>query len=295
MLKNNAYYIVNSLRFYGLKNYRLARIVFVIILFVSLLSMLLPSGGTLDNVNDDAANNASVSDSASGSDKGSSTGISSIDSIVDIRDITIPDFDSVIDWVKKDLPVTLLSFLISLIISLASSVYLFAFTRDIRGEECGTREAFAKVITKLLPLAAGAGIFFIGTFIGFVLLIIPGIIFYLSYLLYSCYILDRDLSLFKAYKACAAATRGNRARILGILASFILTLFFPMFFLITLSAGLNSRIAFYFVFYFLSSIAALMQQRMLALIYFSLAPIRDGDKVIVDSINSSTGGPVQKA
>lgn len=216
-IKNSAYYIIKALKFYEMKNDKLARIVFLAILGGSLVSLFFPETQETTDIWYVVLNSVSV-----------------------------------------------------LFVNLASFLYLMAYLHDIKGETYTGKELVSKLLVKAIPLLIGSILFLAGSVIGTVLLIFPGLVFNTMFLLYPCYIIDKDKNVIGSFGASSHATYGYKWRIFYILVMFALILFIPSLILISYASSTRNDLIFYFVFYFLSTITSLMQQRLTALLYMSL-------------------------
>jgi hypothetical protein len=75
---------------------------------------------------------------------------------------------------------------------------------------------FSSWKVRAMPLVIVGGLlFYLGMALGFVLLIIPGVLFALAYSLFAVAMLDKDLSIIAAYKESARLTKDYRGEIFG--------------------------------------------------------------------------------
>jgi len=216
-IKNSSYYIIKALKFYEMKNDKLAKVVFLAILGGSLISMFIP--GTQDTIN---------------------------------------------IWYIA------LNSVLALFVNLASFLYLMAYLRDIKGESYTGKELVSKLLAKAIPLVIGSILYLAGSVIGAILFVVPGLVFNTMFILYPCYVIDKNKPVISSFSASSRATYGYKWRIFSIIVSFALILFLPTLIIFSFASSTGNDLVFYFVFYFISTITSLMQQRLVALLYMSL-------------------------
>ncbi|HOJ09852.1 MAG TPA: hypothetical protein PK733_04585 [Clostridiales bacterium] len=156
------------------------------------------------------------------------------------------------------------------ILYLASVVYLYSYMTELRGGECSLKQCLGQVFRKLSKILAAYIAFIAIILTGFFLLIIPGVIFYLMFMFNICYLLDKDIRVTDAFNASKNLTARRKMEIFAIFIVFNLTLLLPIFFIIILASVYGNNLILSFVVTFLSSILTLMQQRLIALLYFDL-------------------------
>jgi hypothetical protein len=157
---------------------------------------------------------------------------------------------------------------IALIISFsASSIYLNAYIKELKGESCTVGERASDVFKKLPKLITAAVFLALLTGIGLVLLVIPGIIIYLMFMFNTCFILDKGSGILKSLSQSKEASKGKKTDIFVILLLFNLILFVPLFIIIVFAFSSGNELVYLFVIAFVSTVANLMQQRLMALIY----------------------------
>lgn len=249
MIRRLGYYIRTALRFYDIKGDWIAPAVFIAILLIG-----------------------------------------SIDNLISVR------------AVDRVLPSALNSLVHMTVVNFIAAIYLYAFISDLNNRVCNFREilsfirrsgariALASFIVSLLllpatfiasyamagpevPLSSELKDLLLHIFTATLLLAVyavVAIILYLRYLLFFCYMTDKKLGIIDALKASAKRTRGHRAEIFAIIIVFNILLFFAAMFLVTFASSFQSILIFSFITLFGTTIFGLVQQRMIALIYFDL-------------------------
>jgi hypothetical protein len=154
-----------------------------------------------------------------------------------------------------------------IIVYTASSTYLYAYIRDLKGESYTAGSCIYNVLKLLPKLIAASVILALLTALGLILLIVPGIIIYLLFIFNTCFILDKGTSILPAFKFSSNVTAGRKTQIFTILLLFNIILFVPLFIIITIALSSEKPLVFSFVTSFVSAVANLMQQRIIALMY----------------------------
>jgi len=134
-----------------------------------------------------------------------------------------------------------------IIVYTASTIYLYAYIKP--------KLIAATVLIVLL------------TALGLIVLIVPGIIIYLVFIFNTCFILDKGTGILQAFTLSSSATAGRKAQIFTILLLLNIILFIPLFIIITIALSSGKPLVFSFVTAFVSAVANLMQQRIMALMY----------------------------
>jgi uncharacterized membrane protein len=110
-----------------------------------------------------------------------------------------------------------LVYLISFAINAFITLGLVAISlKIIRKQETGWKELIDHK-DSLIAYMVAAILFGVGTFIGTLLVIIPGCMFLSAYYFYTYGILDKKLSIIESFKHSARLTKGIRMKIFGIL------------------------------------------------------------------------------
>lgn len=116
-----------------------------------------------------------------------------------------------------------LMYIISYVINAFLTLGLIAISlKIIRKQETGWKE-FISHKDSLIAYIVALIIFGIGTFVGILLVIIPGCIFLSVYYFYTYGILDKKMTIIESFKFSARLTKGVRLKLFGIL--FLLGLF----------------------------------------------------------------------
>ncbi len=113
-----------------------------------------------------------------------------------------------------------LVYLISFAVNAFLTLGLVAISlKIIRKQETGWKELINHT-DSLIPYMVAAILFGIGTFIGTLLVIIPGCMFLSVYYFYTYGIVDKKLHIIESFKNSARLTKGVRMKIFGILILF---------------------------------------------------------------------------
>lgn len=169
------------------------------------------------------------------------------------------------------------------VISLASAVYITAYIRDIKGEDCETRTCFGIATSNALKIlgasvsylvsvimAFGISISFEATAIGASLFGIPLLIVYLTFLFNVCYVVDKDKDVASSYRESRRATYGYKKTIFFIIFIFNFVLAIPLSIIMMMVMLSNNELIYVFVFSFVTAVFSIMQQRLTALMYVDM-------------------------
>ncbi len=154
-----------------------------------------------------------------------------------------------------------------IIVYTASTIYLYAYIKDLKGESYTAGSCVYNVIRVLPKLIAATVLIVLLTALGLIVLIVPGIIIYLVFIFNTCFILDKGTGILQAFTLSSSATAGRKAQIFTILLLLNIILFIPLFIIITIALSSGKPLVFSFVTAFVSAVANLMQQRIMALMY----------------------------
>lgn len=112
---------------------------------------------------------------------------------------------------------------------------------DMNGRKAAISESLAVGLRNFLALIAIAILLAIAVTLGFILLIVPGVIMALAWsVVVPAYIAER-IGIFEAFSRSAQLTRGNRWRIL-LLALLLVFGYLVISFVVTIAAGLGSLV-----------------------------------------------------
>jgi len=164
-----------------------------------------------------------------------------------------------------------------LVVNLAASVYTFAYIKQLRGENYSHIECMLAVLSKTFTISVAYIVYFAAILSAGLFLIVPGIIVYLMFIFYNCYIMDKDAGIFESFKLSKDLIYGYKYRIFGIMLLISLILMPFELFVLSLSMEYGNSLIFEFVFYFLSTIATLITQRLIAQLYVDLQSIKNMD------------------
>lgn len=99
---------------------------------------------------------------------------------------------------------------------------IVASANDIAGKPVNFGECVSRAVAKLLPLIGLGIIIAVGISIGLVMLIIPGIILYLMWMVAVPAMMVENLGVGGALSRSAALTSGSRLKLLGLIVVFII-------------------------------------------------------------------------
>ena len=123
----------------------------------------------------------------------------------------------------SNLGYTAASNIVNLICSgLVSGALVFGTFQDLRGQRAGFADCLSRALSVFVWVAIGAIVYGLIVGLGTLLLIVPGIIIFVVYLLYAPAIVVEKLSPFKALGRSAELTKGRRWHVFGLLLAVIL-------------------------------------------------------------------------
>ncbi|PXW75095.1 hypothetical protein C7451_10764 [Blastomonas natatoria] len=99
---------------------------------------------------------------------------------------------------------------------------IVASANDLAGKPVNFGECVSRAIAKLLPLIGLGIVVAIGISIGLVMLIIPGVILYLMWMVAVPALMVENLSVAEALSRSAALTKGSRLKLLGLIIVFFI-------------------------------------------------------------------------
>lgn len=150
------------------------------------------------------------------------------------------------------------------------SAYLYACIRDKKGEPCTIGECVAMAVRNSgnLILAFLAYMMFI--VLGGILLIVPGIIIAIVFVFNTCFIVDRDAGIGFAFRASRQITTGRRVEIFSIFLVFYVAILLPSVLIIFIALRIYNDLVSSFLVSFISTLAGLMQQKLIAMMYIDI-------------------------
>jgi hypothetical protein len=124
-------------------------------------------------------------------------------------------------------PTAIVSSIVGYVLFLFLSIILqasliVASANDIAGRPVNFGECVSRAIGKLLPLIGLGIVVAIGISIGLVLLIIPGVILYLMWMVAVPAMMVENLGVSGALSRSSALTKGSRLKLLGLIIVFII-------------------------------------------------------------------------
>lgn len=164
-----------------------------------------------------------------------------------------------------------ISLVISFIVNLALSLYLFAFLKELKGQLYTMRDGLKFIAKKSATLTVAFAIYYFSTIAATIfLLIIPGLILYIMFMFYQCYIIDKDKGVFDAFRESRKLTRGYRWRLFSTIISFNLVLLLPTLIIVSAVNASGNKLVQVFILYFMLNLINLMLQRLTAMMYRDL-------------------------
>ncbi len=175
------------------------------------------------------------------------------------------------DMIAESIFVNIIYTLISVVVLYtASTIYLFAYLRELKGEECTFKFCISQVSKKLLKILMAHIAFIAIIFTGLFLLIIPGLIFYHMFMFNTCYLLDKNIGVIEAFNTSKNLTTGRKMEIFSIFVVFNLILFIPLVLIVYITSYTANNLTFNFVISFITTILTIMQQRLVAMLYIDM-------------------------
>ncbi len=175
------------------------------------------------------------------------------------------------DKIAESIFINVIYTLISVVVLYtASTIYLFAYLRELKGEECTFKFCISRVFKKLLKILLSYIAFIAIIFTGLFLLIIPGLIFYHMFMFNTCYLLDKNIGVIEAFNASKSLTTGRKMEVFSTFVVFNLILFIPLIIIVFTASSTANTLIFNFVISFITTILTIMQQRLIAMLYVDM-------------------------
>lgn len=175
------------------------------------------------------------------------------------------------DLLAKSLPLEILYNIISFVVlNMASAVYLKAYLNELRGEVCTLKDCAIHVLGKFYKIVLAYLAFFIIIAIGLFLLVIPGIVFCFMFLFNTCYIVDKNFGVMEAFNTSRNLTNGVKMELFALYVVFSLVLYFPLLIVLVIALYTATDLIFSFILSFISTIIAIMRQRLIAMVFKDL-------------------------
>jgi hypothetical protein len=235
-------YFPKSIKFYDIKNEKLAAGIFIVLLGINFCTSLLLSkfAGSIP---------------------------------IDSSQVIPEDIAVMFDYLMK---IGSLSILSTLMMTIFSSFYVYAFIRDLRGIPYTLKECLKYTASKLIPVIIVSVIVSLSVSIGSMLLVIPGIILYIMFIFSVQCMLDQNKGIFNSLKSSVNLTKGFKMGIFNAVLLFnLLILIFPTF-------AESGTLVVPFVSAFISTIFNIVFQRFVTLIYYDLEYIRKPKNIDID-------------
>ncbi|MFN3473637.1 MAG: hypothetical protein ACK4ZW_06275 [Blastomonas sp.] len=118
---------------------------------------------------------------------------------------------------------TMIGYVVFLFLSIVLQASLIvASANDLAGRPVNFGECVSRAVAKLFPLIGLGIVVAIGVSIGFVFLIIPGVILYLMWMVAVPVLMVENLGVFDSLSRSAALTKGSRWKLLGLIVVFFI-------------------------------------------------------------------------
>lgn len=118
---------------------------------------------------------------------------------------------------------SMIGYIVFLFLSIVLQASLIvASANDLANRPVNFGECVNRAVAKLLPLIGLGIVVAIGVSIGFVFLIIPGVILYLMWMVAVPVLMVENRGVFDSLSRSAALTKGSRLKLLGLIVAFII-------------------------------------------------------------------------
>jgi hypothetical protein len=119
-----------------------------------------------------------------------------------------------------------LGLMVNLLVSgLTQAAVIYGTFQDLRGSKAGLGDCISRGLAAIIPVIVASLIFSIVSGIGFLLILVPGIIIVLLWWLYVPAIVVEQKGIFESFGRSAELTKGRRWQILGLLLVLALLMF----------------------------------------------------------------------
>lgn len=169
-------------------------------------------------------------------------------------------------------------YLVFLVVSVVLQASLIvATTKDLAGQAVDFGSCINQALGKLLPLIGLGIVVSIGVMIGFVLLIVPGVILYLMWMVATPALVVEDKGVFDAMSRSSELTSGSKWKLLGLIVvliifSFIIGIPFGLLAFMGPTVAMVGNAA-------ASAISAAVSSAGVASVYVELRRLKDGTDV----------------
>jgi acid phosphatase family membrane protein YuiD len=225
-------YLPKALKFYGIKNEKLCALIFILILGVSFTANLISLSFATE---------------------------------IDLSRLPLSN-EEMLDLFKSLMMMNAVNLGTFILINLFTSIYLFAYIKDLRGIQYNFKDCGSFFFRKAIPLIVLSVINVLAIFTGLFLFIVPGIIIYLMFIFGNCSMVDKNTGIFGSLKSSIYITNGLKSQIFSIIIIFNIIILFVTTFL----GNSGGMLIYAFISAFISSIVNLMYQRLIALMYMDI-------------------------
>jgi len=245
-IKNFFEYLPECIKFHKLKNEGLARIIFAIVLFCQLIGNYIQYKvlHTISSNDIDVLYSVLTMSKIPASTDATQTSEQSLYLLLFVLGITL---------------------LLKIVSNLFLSVYMYSYISELRSKDSGYVASFKGAFKHIGRLFGYNIIFGLMVMIGLMFFVVPGVIAYIIFVFGFCYILDLKLNISDAMTASSEITKGKKTQIVSVFVGFFLLFKLPILLLISGSSLGSAYIASFF-----TTIAGLVLQRLITLIYMDL-------------------------
>lgn len=236
-------YLPVCVKFHKLKNERLARMIFVLVLFCQMAGSYIQYR-ILNQISSEDFDSL----------------VSSLTTATTTQEAYVAE--KIIPRMLLILGVILI---IKLITNLFLSVYMYSYIAELRGKATGIWASFKETFKHFGRLVIYNILFGLLVMMGLMFFVVPGIIAYIIFIFGFCYIIDLKLNVADAFTASSDITRRKKVQITSVFLGFYLMFELPIVLVISGSSLGSAYLASFF-----STIASLILQRLITQLYMDL-------------------------
>lgn len=118
---------------------------------------------------------------------------------------------------------SIIGYIVFLFLSIVLQASLIvASANDLAGKPVNFGECVSRAVSRLFPLIGLGIVVAIGVAIGFLFLVIPGVILYLMWMIAVPVLMVESLGVFESLSRSSALTKGSRLKLLGLIVVFFI-------------------------------------------------------------------------
>lgn len=167
---------------------------------------------------------------------------------------------------------------VKLIVNLFLSVYMYAYISELKGKNLSISQCFKGAFKHFGRLVAYNVLFGLVVFLGLTLLVLPGIAAYAMFVFGYCYVLDLKLRASDAFSASIEITKGQKIKVARVLVGFYLLFDIPISIFFSGQTFLNINLLIVsgasfgqsIIASFFGTIVSMILQRLIVQMYFDL-------------------------